>query len=200
MGFERYYQISIPSNQIIIRQVKSPRLKRCFHTHSNRLFLASKYETQILPPSKLDPWFVTGFIDGEGCFGLYTYANAASKWYVFLDFKITLHKKDRYLLDQIKNYFGVGEISKHGEQSINYGIRSIKDLQLIINHFYKFTLKTKKLNDYKLFKLAFNIIKNKEHLTKEGFNKLLSMKSSKNKGLSPELKLAFPNISPLILE
>ena len=25
MGFERYYQISIPSNQIILRQVKSPR-------------------------------------------------------------------------------------------------------------------------------------------------------------------------------
>jgi hypothetical protein len=38
MGFERYYQISIPSNQIIIQtftgQVKSPRLKRCFHTQA----------------------------------------------------------------------------------------------------------------------------------------------------------------------
>lgn len=145
MGFERYYQISIPSNQIIIQtftswctaccctlyyyfstfafafcsyfysynsclyeaasrgrgknknknkktketvinnnkatrkgvQVKSPHQKRCFQTHSNRLFLASKYETQVLPPleSKLDPWFVTGFIDGEGCFGLYAYPN-----------------------------------------------------------------------------------------------------------------------------
>jgi hypothetical protein len=73
-------------------------------------------------------------------------------------------------------------------------------LQLIINHFDQFPLKTKKLNDYKLFKLAFNIIKNKEHLTKEGFNKLLSIKSSMNKGLSSELKLAFPNISPLILD
>jgi len=55
MDFERYYQISIPSNQIILRQVKSPRLKRCFKTHSNRLFLAYKYETQILPQYKLDP-------------------------------------------------------------------------------------------------------------------------------------------------
>jgi hypothetical protein len=169
MGCKSSYQISIPSNRIIIRQVISPRLKRCFQTHSNRLFLASKYETQILPQSKLDPWFVTGFIDGEGCFGLYTYTNAASKWYVFLDFKFTLHTKDRDLLDQIKFYFCVGEISKHGEQSINYGIRSMKYLQLIINHFYKFTLKTKKLNDYKLFKLAFNIIKNKEPFNKGRF-------------------------------
>jgi hypothetical protein len=35
---------------------KSPHLKICFHTYSNRLFLASKHETQVLPPleSKLD--------------------------------------------------------------------------------------------------------------------------------------------------
>lgn len=147
--------------------------------------------------NKLNPWFVTGFTDGEGCFGLYIYKNTALKigWYAFLDFKITLHKKDKDLLDKIKIYFGVGKISKHGEQTINFGIRSIKDLQLIINHFDKFTLKTKKLNDYKLFKLAFNIIKNKEHLTKDGFNKLLLIKSYINKGLTPELKIAFPKIS-----
>jgi len=59
-----------------------------------------------------------------------------------LDFKNTLHKKDGDLLDQIKKYFCVGEISKHREQSINYGIRSIKNLQLSINQFYKFTLNT----------------------------------------------------------
>jgi hypothetical protein len=217
MGFERNYQVSIPSNQIFIQtstvQQVNPRLKRCFHTQSKKLILVS--DTQIFLPlptngdvieslQKLDPWFVTGFIDAEGFFWLYTYSNTASKsgWYVFLDFKITLHKKDRDLLDQIKNFFGVGEISKHGEKTINYGVRSIKDLQLIIKHFDKFTLKTKKLNDYKLFKLAFDIIKNKEHLTKDGFNKLLSIKSLMNKGLSPKLKLAFPeiNISTVIID
>jgi hypothetical protein len=75
-------------------------------------------------------------------------------------------------------------------------------LQLIIKHFDKFTLKTKNLNDYKLFKLAFDNIKNKEHLTKDGFNKLLLIKSNMNKGLSPKLKLAFPeiNISTVIID
>lgn len=76
-------------------------------------------------------------------------------------------------------------------------------MQLIINHFDNFSLKTKKLIDYKLFKLAFEIIINKEHLTKEGIKKLLSIKSFMIKGLSPELKLAFPdvknNTSPLKL-
>jgi hypothetical protein len=54
MGFERNYQISIPSNQIFIHtlsvQAKSPRLNRCFYTHSKKLFLASKYDTQISSP------------------------------------------------------------------------------------------------------------------------------------------------------
>ena len=95
-----------------------------------------------------------------------------------------------------------GVISKHGETLTNYSIRSIKDIQSVVNHFDKFPLKTQKINDYKLFKLAFNIIKNKEHLTQEGINKLLVIKSYMNKGLSPELKLAFPhiNIEPLKIE
>jgi hypothetical protein len=92
MGFERNYQVSIPSNQIFIQTFTghfvNPRLKRCFHTHSKKLILG--FDTQIsslLPKKdnvikslqKLDPWFVCGFIDAEGCFGLYTYSNTASK-------------------------------------------------------------------------------------------------------------------------
>ena len=78
----------------------------------------------------------------------------------------------------------------------HYGIRSIKDIQLIINHFDEYPLKTKKLNDYKLFKLAFDIIKNKEHLTKEGLDKLIAIKSLMNKGLSTsgDLVKAFPYV------
>jgi hypothetical protein len=142
----------------------------------------------------LNPWFITGFTNGEGCFGLYIYRNAALKigWYTFLDFKITLHVKDRNILEQFKKYFGVGVISKHGKNLCNYSIKSIKDIQMVINHFDTFPLKTNKLKDYKFFKKAYYIIKNKEHLTKQGLEKLILIKSSMNLGLSPELKLAFP--------
>jgi hypothetical protein len=44
---------------------------------------------------------------------------------------------------------------------------------------------TNKLNDYKLFKLAYILILKKEHLTLEGIKKLVSIKSSMNLGLSP---------------
>jgi hypothetical protein len=233
MDCESNYQNSFPSNQNFMQTFRLLRrslahshnllqhsrnsriVNRSFYTHSKKLFLPSKSEVQISPPfpaspshpkgALMNPWFITGFTDGEGCFGLYIYSNTASKigWYVFLDFKFTIHLRDKEILDQIKNYFGVGVISKHGEHLINYSVRSIKDIQLVINHFDKFPLKTKKLNDYNFFKLAADIIKNKEHLTKEGIDKLLAIKSFMNKGLSSDLKLSFPyinNIDPIKIE
>jgi hypothetical protein len=48
----------------------------------------------------LEPGFVTGFTDGEGCFGLYIYTNTALKigWYVLIDFKFTIHLRDKDIL------------------------------------------------------------------------------------------------------
>ena len=57
----------------------------------------------------------------------------------------------------------------------------------------KYSLKTHKLADYLLFKEVFNLILSKQHLTIEGISKIVAIKASNNKGLSEELKGAFPN-------
>uniref|UniRef100_UPI0030E4DDAC LAGLIDADG endonuclease n=1 Tax=Daedaleopsis nitida TaxID=1140402 RepID=UPI0030E4DDAC len=67
-------------------------------------------------------------------------------------------------------------------------------MQKIIDHFYKFPLITNKYHDYKLFKLAYILIVQKEHLSLEGIKKLVSIKCSMNLGLSPELKAHFTDI------
>ena len=41
------------------------------------------------------------------------------------------------------------------------------------------------------------IIKTKEHLTQEGFHKILALRASINWGLSDKLKAAFPNVKPV---
>jgi len=64
-----------------------------------------------------------------------------------------------------------------------------------MDHFYKYPLITKKLADYNLFKSAYSILLNKEHLTQEGLYKLVSIKGSLNSGLSSELKSAFPDVT-----
>lgn len=109
-------------------------------------------------------------------------------------YKIALHKKDLDLLYSIKNLFGVGKITKHGDNSIQYMVRSLAELQIIISHFDKYPLLSEKWGDYKLFKDGVELIKTKAHLNKEGFNKILSIRAALNLGLSDELKISFPHI------
>ena len=47
------------------------------------------------------------------------------------------------------------------ENTAQYRVESLAGLYIIINHFDKYPLITKKQADYKLFKLALNLIKNK---------------------------------------
>ena len=151
-------------------------------------------------PTILDPWFVTGFADGEGSFSVSIYKNAEFKvgWRVLLNFSIGLNEKDQTLLQEIKNYFSVGSINwKHGMKTIQFRVVSIENLQIIINHFDKYPLITNKWADYQLFKQIFQIIQRKEHLTFVGLRKIVGIRASMNQGLSLELKRAFPDVVPV---
>ena len=59
-------------------------------------------------------------------------------------FSISLHEKDKSLLQEIQSYFGVGKIYKQRSQSFQLRVESIKNLRAIIDHFYKYPLITKK--------------------------------------------------------
>lgn len=112
------------------------------------------------------------------------------KWGVF---QIKLHKKDLLLLQQIRAYFkGAGNIVVN-ESSVSYRVTSLKDmLNIIYPHFDKYPLITQKLGDYLLHKKAVMMIKEKQHLTKEGLQEFVNIRASVNLGLSEELKAAFP--------
>ena len=105
--------------------------------------------------------------------------------------------KDVDLLYKIQSFFGVGHVSLHGD-SCMFSVISIQDLKLIIQHFMDYPLITQKHADFLLFQQAFDIINNKDHLTIQGFKKLISLRASMNKGLPERLKLAFQDITPVI--
>jgi hypothetical protein len=109
-----------------------------------------------------------------------------------------LHQKDRPLLELIQLFFGVGKIFNLGKDSIQYRVTSHKDLAVIIDHFDKFPLITKKHADFLLFKEIANIVSRKEHLTMDGLQKIINIRSSMNLGLSDKLKAAFPQTSPVL--
>jgi len=100
-------------------------------------------------------------------------------------------------LQDIQSYFGgIGRISVG--KNCGYYVSSMEDITtVIIPHFVKYPLITKKQGDFLLFKSVVDLIKSKEHLTMEGLHKIVSIKASINRGLTEILKVAFPNIMPI---
>jgi hypothetical protein len=103
--------------------------------------------------SVLDPNWVTGFIDGEGCFGLKisVSAKATSGLSVKPHLTINLDRRDVYLLVRIKTFFSeVGHI-RLNDTSVTYSVESTKALQtVVIPHFDKYPLITQKCADFLL--------------------------------------------------
>jgi hypothetical protein len=111
-----------------------------------------------------------------------------------------LHSRDVNFLQSIQSFFkGVGTLIVNKRNgSVIYSVQSPKDLtNVIIPHFNKYPLVTQKQADFLLFKSVIELMNAKEHLTTSGLNKILSIRASINKGLSEELKTAFPNITPV---
>lgn len=186
-GFERSYRNRIPTT-LLANNIK-------FYSTSS-INDSRESNTNLI----IDPKFLTGFTDAEGSFVLSITKsdNVKSGWVIKPRFSISLHKKDRFILEAIKNYLGVGEIYTQGIDSVQYRVFSIKDLQLVIDHFDKYPLISQKFGDYSLFKQAYLLLINKEHLTPEGLLKIIAIRASINNGLSEPLKEAFPGIIPVI--
>lgn len=148
--------------------------------------------------NKLDPNWVTGFTDAEGCFMINIDKRGLNKtgWQVYPCFQIKLHSREKELLMKIKSFFNeVGTISFSNDNGVMYRIRKLDDIiNIIIPHFNNYPLITKKHSDFIIFKKIIKLINKGQHLNKDGLIKIVNLKSSLNKGLSDELKINFPNL------
>jgi len=92
----------------------------------------------------------------------------------------------------------VGKVRKNSKTTAIFRVDNLQELQIIIDHFNKYPLISAKYSDYVLFEQCYKLIKQKEHLTLQGLEKILALKYNLNKGLPNELKTAFPNILPVV--
>nr|YP_010470477.1 LAGLIDADG endonuclease [Inonotus hispidus]YP_010691052.1 LAGLIDADG endonuclease [Phellinus igniarius]UVF37965.1 LAGLIDADG endonuclease [Inonotus hispidus]WBU93153.1 LAGLIDADG endonuclease [Phellinus igniarius] len=178
MGFERNYQLKIPSKQLNI----------------------SKFST-LNNSSKISPWFWTGLIDGEGSFSIIITKSKTHKsgWRIEPKFQIGLHKRDLSLLLQLQQFLGgIGSIYKNlALNKVNYSVYNKTDLKSLINHLEKYSLLTQKAADFILFKEVVKLMNNKAHLTIEGIKSIVNIKASMNLGLSDFLKFEFVDFIPV---
>lgn len=134
---------------------------------------------------KLEPDYVAGFIDGEGCFSISVGKHKSLKRRMEIrpEFEIELRNDDREILERILVTIGCGRIydlayDRYGWQAhVKYKIGGRKDM---IKYLFPFLdshpLQAKKKKAYKLFKKIVLMMDKKEHLTDKGFKKILLLR------------------------
>jgi len=143
----------------------------------------------------LHPWFVTGLIDGEGCFNISissSFKKSKIGWVVQARFIIELNIKDLALLYKLKSFFNeVGTIITTAKVA-RYSIVGLNDIiNFVLPHFSNFPLQSVKIIDFLLWKSCVIIMANKGHFTLEGLKQIFSLKSVLNHKLSDKLKSVF---------
>jgi hypothetical protein len=142
--------------------------------------------------SEKDRYWMTGFIEGEGSFFVNACVRKPGIGFQPV-FRIALSEKDRKIIEKIKDMLGFGKIQfksnetwrKRGmfnpQSQYAYVITKVEDVQRFIEIFDEDLFLTSKKEDFILWKRAFNIIKNYEHLSYRGFVKICEIRDMMNK-------------------
>jgi hypothetical protein len=137
----------------------------------------------------LNPWYVTGLIEGEGCFCI-TISKHKTKRLGFdprLMFEIEMVIEDKPLLDQVAKKLGCGRIyildySRYGwRPHAKLAVKNIREIrEKVVPFFKKYQLSGKKKSDFEIFCKALRLFENKEHLTLKGIQTLRKMQKTMN--------------------
>ena len=134
--------------------------------------------------SLINPYWIVGFIDGEGCFHVSVSKNKSSKlgYQVTLEFSITQHIRDRKLMEKFIEFFGCGYVVNDTPMKLQYRIRDRKQLSENLFPFIdQNSLLTVKSLDYFDFKHVHSMLENKLHLTPQGLDEIRVIQARMNR-------------------
>ena len=139
----------------------------------------------------LDPYWLAGFVSGEGCFRVSLIKTISSQlgYWVQLSFELTQHTRDIELINSLIEYLDC--VAEHkttvynDHNFIKYVVSNISDnMGKIIPFFDKYPIVGVKSKSYEDFKQVALIVKDKKHLTPSrsaGFNLIKNIKEGMNK-------------------
>jgi hypothetical protein len=121
--------------------------------------------------------YVSGFVDGEGCFSVSFNVRRKLKTGIEVrpSFSVSQNKRSFSVLNEVRRYFQCGSIRfSNKDQTYKYEVRSIRDLSRKINpHFKRFPLKTSKQKDFGLFEQICQMILQSKHLNTVHLRKII---------------------------
>jgi LAGLIDADG endonuclease len=134
----------------------------------------------------LDPWYVSGLTEGEGCFCV-SFAKRA-KLRLGLEvrpsFSLSLNERDSDLLSGLQAFFGCGWIREsRSDRTWKYEVRAIADLsERILPHFERFPLRGNKARSLQGFAAVCQMIEQGDHLQLDGLREIVEIATEINLG------------------
>lgn len=130
--------------------------------------------------------WLAGFSDADASFQIKVLnrplnyvSRESNKVEVRLNFQIDQKKESILLL--IKNFLGGNIGYRKSQDTYYYGSTSFGSAKNVVNYFDSYHLLSSKHINYLKWRKAYLIIQNKDHLNKDGLNKIIKLKSTMNR-------------------
>ena len=134
----------------------------------------------------LDPWFVSGLSEGEGCFcvSFALRAKLRTGLEVRPSFSLSLNEKDLELLRDLQAFFGCGCIRESKtDRTFKYEARAVEDLLgSIVPHFERHSLRGAKARSFEAFRSVCRMIEQGDHLRRDGLRQIVDIAYEMNLG------------------
>jgi LAGLIDADG endonuclease len=141
----------------------------------------NQQETACSPLLELDPRWVVGFVDGEGCFSVSVHRNgnavSTGGWQLHPVFHVYQHARYRAVLEAMTGAFGCGRLRSKGPNSSvwSFAVDGLRDLETHVVPFFERHPLIIKADDFRYFAVIVRAMRRREHLNRVGFERLLRL-------------------------
>ena len=129
----------------------------------------------------LDPNWIAGFVDGEGCFSVSVHRSSMMHrhggWQLLPVFHIYQHQDHRDILEAMVPIFGCGRVRSKGPSSsvLTFAVDGLRNLEAAVLPFFERYPLFVKDRDFQAFAAIVRSMRKKEHLTRAGFERLVRL-------------------------
>ena len=134
---------------------------------------------------ELDPQWVVGFVDGEGCFSVSIHAHPGVRsfgWQINPVFHVYQHQDARFALDALVPFFGCGRVRSKGPNSsvLTYAVDRLRDIRERVIPFFECHPPVVRYADFRRFVDIVDLLGAKAHFTAVGFERAVRLAYSMN--------------------
>jgi len=150
----------------------------------------NKYFSDIVPKEHsfkinkdiLDPYWLVGFVDAEGCFYIKLKKTKFNSIRFYLAFRLTQHSRNLLLMKNIISFLNCGSIELSNKTAKLVVNKFSDNINKIIPFFNKYPLISTKRLDFQYFCKVSSILKEKKFLSEEDILKIQDIKFNMNRG------------------